>query len=81
MGRYMAYGFEGGDLALATRDVVDDKASSGLSSVLVVEEVPVRDLRYALVCSIAGLEVDIRGPVVGKLSPKPSASIVSCSSP
>ena len=36
----MAYGLEGGDLALATRDVVDDKASSGLSSVLVVDEIP-----------------------------------------
>jgi len=36
----MAYGLEGRDLALASRDVVDDKASSGLSSVLVVEEVP-----------------------------------------
>jgi len=73
MERYLAYGLEGGDLALASRDVVDDKASGGLSSVLVVEEIPVRDLRYALVCSIAGLEVDVRGPVVGKLSLRPSA--------
>jgi hypothetical protein len=36
----MAYGLEGGDLALTTRDVVDDEASSGLTGVLVVEEIP-----------------------------------------
>jgi hypothetical protein len=36
----MAYGLEGGDLALTTGDVVDDEASSGLTGVLIVEEIP-----------------------------------------
>lgn len=35
-----AHRLEGGDLALAARHVVDDKTSSGLSGVLVVEKIP-----------------------------------------
>lgn len=36
----LAYGLEGCDLALATGDVVNNEASSGLASVLVVEKIP-----------------------------------------
>jgi hypothetical protein len=36
----MAYGLEGGDLTLATGDVVDYEASGSLAGVLVVEEIP-----------------------------------------
>lgn len=36
----MTYGLEGGDLAFTARNVVHDEASSGLTSVLVVEEIP-----------------------------------------
>lgn len=37
----LAYGLEGCDLAFATRDVVNNEASSGLASVLVIEEIPI----------------------------------------
>ena len=37
----LTYGFEGCDLALATRDVVNDEASSSLAGVFVVEQIPI----------------------------------------
>jgi hypothetical protein len=37
---YMAYWLEGRYLTLATGDVVDDETSSGLASVLIIEELP-----------------------------------------
>ena len=37
----LAYGLEGCDLALATGDVVNNEASSGLAGVFVVEQIPI----------------------------------------
>lgn len=59
-----AYGLEGGDGAWLGRDVVDQDAASDLGAEVVVKLVGGAELLHALEGAVAGLEVQVRGPVV-----------------
>ena len=61
------YRLEGCDLVLAGRNVVYDKPTMSFTRVLIVEQVPVRNLRHALTCSVTSFEVHICSPVIAQL--------------
>jgi hypothetical protein len=63
----MAYRLEGSNLIGPRGDVVDRHAAIRLRGEPVVEQESVRDLRNALVTPIPRLEVQVGGPVVGKV--------------
>lgn len=58
-------GLEGCHRVLLGSNVVDGYAAAGLSSEFVIEEEAVGDLGDALESSVASLEVEVGGPVVG----------------
>jgi hypothetical protein len=68
MSKNVTHWLERCHFTLSGRHVVDNEATLRFSSVLVVEQITVRNLRYALVCPVLRLEIQIGCPVVRQLS-------------